>query len=347
MLTMKRINEITSSEAVLLNGIIELHIETGRPVSSGSLKSALGIAMSSAGIRKIMHTLEEKGYLRKPHVSAGRVPTDLGYRVYVDGLRARQPLSRTVTEEIRRRIRRDWQDVRDVMFKTSCLLGELTSYMGIMMSVFKAFHIVKQLRIVQLEGRRGLVVLTLEPNEERKLFIDFPKDYHASVLARATQIINERVAGYPLEEARERLEEYLKISAGIEREIAGIVSAEADFLFDWIYDLRYYFKGSEEDIKLPELNNVNILKNLVRLMGTRSLMLELLKSRVDSDVLVTIGREHDDLGLEDFSLITHRFEAGECGGVLGILGPTRMSYRKVLSILDKLAEELQRIDLRG
>lgn len=343
---MKRSRDATPSEIALLKNVVDLYVKTGHPVSSSSLKFSYRLRASTAGIRKVMHGLEEKGYLQKPHVSAGRVPTDIGYRFYVDEIRTFKPLGDKIVEEIRSKIRRDWNDVRDVMYRTSRLLGELTNYMGIMLGIFHSHRTVKKLHIVQLEGEKGLIVLTLVPYVERKLFIDFPKRYPVHVIERAVQIINERIAGNPLEEAQERLEGFLKSGAGIEREIAEIVSAEAEYLFDWAYDLRYYFKGFIEQIDIPELNDIHTLQNLVRLMGERSRMLRLLKSRCEEDVVVTIGSENEEEGLEEFSVVTRRFDAGACGGVLGILGPTRMSYQMVLSILNRMAEELHQIEIK-
>ncbi len=215
------------------------------------------------------------------------------------------------------------------------------------MGIFDSQWVVRRLQIIQLEGGKGLAVLTLIPHEERKLIIDFPKRYPASVIDRSVQIINERIASYPLEEAQERLDEYLRSGGGAEREIAEIISAEAEYLFDWVYDLKYHFKGFEEQLAIPELNNTKTLQNLVRIMGERSIMLKVLKNRFEDDVSVTIGHENEEEGLEDFSLVTRRFDAGMCGGILGILGPTRMSYHMVLSILKRMAEELQRLELKG
>jgi heat-inducible transcriptional repressor len=108
------------------------------------------------------------------------------------------------------------------------------------------------------------------------------------------------------------------------------------------YNITYAFRGNDRALTFPELSDTKVLRNLVRIMGERSLMLRVMKNRMEHECLVTIGRENELEELEDFSVITHRFTAGECEGLLGILGPTRMSYRLVLSILRKMAEELHR-----
>ena len=339
-------SNVTLYEFDMLKDVVDLYIQTGQPVSSRVLKAVYRLNVSTAKIRNILHRLEERGYLFKPHVSSGRIPSDLGYRVYVDGIKAYNPLSRRLTDEIERKIGQDWNDIRDVMSRTSRLLGELTNYMGLIMGVFHSSSIVERLRIIQLERNRGLVVLTLVPDRERRVYVAFPKRYQSNILDRAEQIINERIAGHPLERAPERLESFLRESAGIEREIAEIVTAEAEYLFDWPYDLKYYFKGFEHSTEIPELTDSRTLQRLVKFMGERALMLRVMKNRLGHELMVTIGRENEVEELADFSIVTQSFTTSDCGGLIGILGPTRMAYSRILSLLKRMAEELHHVQIK-
>lgn len=334
--------DISKPEREILKKLVDLYIDTGRPVSSQMLKRHYCLAASSAHIRKVLHVLEEKGFLYKPHVSSGRVPSDTGYRLYVDDIRSISHVSGRIVEEIRRRIGQEYNDIRDVMQRTSQLLGEITHYMGFMLGVFNFFSIIEKLRIVQLEGDIGLVVLTLQPQQERRVHIRFPKRYMPHIIDRAVDIINERIAGYSLAEAPDRLDTVLKSGIGIEREIAEAVRGEAEYLFDCAYDLRYSLKGFGKSIDLPELEDPRVLRNLVRIMGERSLLLDVMRNRLKSDMMVTIGRENEFEELEDFSIVTRRFSTTDCSGLLGVLGPTRMSYHLVLALLSATAEELHR-----
>lgn len=334
---------ITPYEIEVLTNIIDMFVATGRPVSSRSLKERYRLDSSSANIRRILHKLEEDGYLFKPHVSAGRMPSDRGYRLYVDRIRTVTPLSYRLMEEIRRKIGKDWDDLRDIMGRTSRLLSELTNYMGLIMGIFYSSVIVEGLKIVQLEGAGGLVILHLKSSAIRKVYVDFPKRYPAYLIDRAVQMINERIADRPLEEAPQKLDIFLRNSEGAELEIVGAISAEGEELFDWAYDIKYYFKGIENLSENPELSDLKILRNLVALMGKRGLILKVLKNRLKHEKLVTIGGENDLEELEGLSIVTRRFRTGDCSGLLGILGPTRMAYRSVLSLLSGMAEELQRV----
>ncbi|MDD3642786.1 MAG: hypothetical protein PHQ19_04905 [Candidatus Krumholzibacteria bacterium] len=334
--------DMTPAESELLDLLVDLHIETGGPVSSRMLRRRYRIPASTAQIRGILHRLEEKGYLYKPHVSAGSVPGDAGFRHYVDGLGDVSAPQRRLAETIRARLGRENEDVRDVMMRTSRLIGELTSCMGLMVGIFGPGGTVERLRIIQHEGSRGLVVLDIRGGRERSVGIDFGRRHRIEIIARAAQIMNERIAGYPVEEAHERLIGYLREGSGAEREIAAAVAAESLYLFSGDCDVEYYFDGMDKSGMNAEFADPRVLTSLVRLMGRKSLILEALKGRFGRGTIVTIGRENRLGGLEELALVTRALPGGACEGLLGVIGPMRMSYRLVLSLLDGTARELQR-----
>lgn len=338
--------EINLFQMVVLKNVIELYIETGRPVSSRTLKSRFRLGQSSAKIRNTLHELEEMGLLFKPHVSAGRIPTDRGYRRYVDELDKPGPLSRDLIDRIRYKIGRDRGDIRDLMLRTSRMLGEFTQCMGLMMGIFHSYGDVERLRIAQLEGNAAMVIINIEGGADRKVYVDFPKRYRPHIVDRAVQIINERISGYPLEEAHERLESYMKECTGTDRDITARIAAEADLLFDTPYDIRYHFDALTAVADSPEMNNPKILQRLVRLMGERSLMLSIMRERMNDGIMITIGRENPMSELRDFSIITKNFRGEDCDGLFGVLGPTRMSYKLVLSLLNSLGIELEDTEAR-
>lgn len=339
--------DISPNEIKMLNYIVDLYIGTGKPVSSRVIKRHYRLGDSTANIRKILHELEQRGLLFKPHISAGRVPTDLGYRTYVDNIRTISRLNRLAVDTIRLRIGQEWSDIKDLMSRTSRLLSEMTSYMGLIMGLFVSSSVVGKLRIVQLDGHRGLILLSLYPDHERRIYVEMPKRYPPRVIERAVQIINERIAGYSLEEAPERLAGFLRDGAGVEKEIAEVVSREADYLFDWPFNLSYCYIGFENPTEQPELSNPRILQNLVKIMGERHFMLDAMRRRLGDEVSITIGSENELRELNDFSLVTRKFHMSDYDGLLGILGPTRMHYSHVLSLLVKMAEELHRLQIKG
>lgn len=329
-------------ESLMLKRVVDLYIEIGEPVSSKALKRKYRLSESTANIRNILHSLEEKGYLYKPHVSAGRMPTDAGYRFYVDNLGDYDDLGRDVLVKIKDQIGRDLGDLRDLMLKTSRLLGELTSYMGIMMGVYHDYGRITRLEIVQGEGSKGLVLVFLSSGMRRSISMDFKKRYPNHTLYRANQIINERISGSPVDEALDRLNELINESAGTEREITQSISVRARNLFDWPYDLKYYLDDNYFSSGIAELRDPLVLRRLVTIMGKRNLMLDLMRERMGEGFLVTIGKENTISELRDFSIVTQNFGEKKCLGILGVLGPTRMSYKRVLPLLKQMVLELNR-----
>jgi heat-inducible transcriptional repressor len=152
--------------------------------------------------------------------------------------------------------------------------------------------------------------------------------------------MNERISGCSLDEAETRLAECGRELAGAEREIALIVAGESWYLFGGDYDLEYYFGRMEPTGDMPELQDPRMLRALVTLMGEKELMLGVLRKRIGRGVMVTIGEENDIDELKRFSVVTRAIPKGRCEGLLGVLGPTRMSYRSVLSLLEGMAGEL-------
>ena len=340
-------SDLSPNEIKMLNNVVELYIGTGVPVSSRMIKRFYRLEESTANIRKILHNLEERGLIYKPHVSSGRVPADLGYRLYVDSIKTVSPMGGMVVDSIRTRIGQEWGDVRDLMSRTSRLLSELTNYMGLIMGIFAEGSIVKRLHLMQLDGGRGLLRLSLFPRDERRVYVELPKQYPVRIVERTMQIINERIAGYPLEEAPARLAAFLRDGAGLEKEIAEVVFRETEYLFDWPFDLSYCFLGFEKKKELLELSDPRILQNLVRIMGEQHLMINAMKRRLGDETTITIGKENEMDELSDFSLVTRKFHIGNYDGLLGVLGPTRMQYDRVLSLLAGMAEELQQLEIKG
>jgi len=212
--------------------------------------------------------------------------------------------------------------------------------MGMMMGVFHSYGFITRLEVLQNEGTRGLVILKLSSGMRRSMYVEFPKRYPSYVLSEANRIINERIAECPLGEAVERLKVFIKESAGLEREITECVANEANNLFDWPYDLKYYIGDMNLPQYVPEFQDPVVLQNLVTIMGQRELMLNIMKKRMCQNFTITIGSENKTFELNNFSVVTRSFGKQNNKGLLGIVGPTRMSYKLVFPILNRMAKEL-------
>jgi heat-inducible transcriptional repressor len=335
--------EVTPLESQILSSVVSMYIDTGKPVSSKMLKKRYRLSSSPANIRAILARLESKGYLYKPHVSAGRVPSDAGYRLYVDRIDRLGRPARRVIERLRSRMVRDRRDIREIMNSTSRLISELTSCVGMMAGVFSQGGRVGKLEVIMREGRRALVILRTEDGRERIAEVEMKRRYTPRVVERATQAINERIAGCRLDEAAARLEGCARECAGTDRDIAKTIVGESEYLFGGRYTLEYYLRSTGVIEEIPEMQNPQILRSLVTIMGEKNLMLRTMKNRFGRGVIVTIGAENEIDELKKFSVVTRSIPAGRFEGLVGVLGPTRMSYRSIMSLLDGLAREM--IDL--
>lgn len=337
---MKALNDVTPVESGMLRSVVDLFVETGKPVSSKMLKKRYRLHTSSANIRAILARLESRGLLYKPHISAGRVPSDAGYRLYVDEIGRIGRPARRVIDQLKTRVGHDRGDMRGMMTITSRLISELTNCVGLMVGVFGPGGRVGSLEMIQREGNRALVILRTEDGRERMAEVEMNRRYKPRVIDRALQIINERITGCPLVEAATRLAGCAREFTGPDREIAGVMAGESDYLFGGTYDLEYYLRRTDSTDDIPELQDPRILRSLVTIMGEKSLMLRVMKNRIGRGVMVTIGEENEIEELKDFSVVTRAIPAGRCEGLLGVLGPTRMSYRSVMALLDGMAREL-------
>jgi heat-inducible transcriptional repressor len=337
---MEIMSSIGDYDSEMLTRVIDLYISTGKPVSSRKLREMYNLNVSTAKIRMILHHLEESGLLYKPHISSGRMPTDLGYRVYVNEIKGENYISRRFIEMIATKIRKDWFDVREVMTRTSRLLSDLTNYMGLVMGKFTPSLIVEGIKIYRKESNRGIVVIKLKKMEKKVIHIEFARRYPARVIDYAVQMVNENVVGYPMEEAVDRLRFLTGHRVGDESEITKIISREMDQLFSSSIDLMYHFENNPDQIATLELNEPKALKNLVRIMGERTLLIDLMMRRMKEELMVTIGSENELKEFENFSIVTKKFTTPVGEGLLGVLGPTRMSYGMVMELLRCFAEQL-------
>ena len=202
---MMAINDVTSVESGMLHSVVDLYVKARKPVSSRMLKKRYRLQSSSANIRAILNRLESRGLIYKPHVSAGRVPSDAGYRLYVDGIGRIGRPERRVIEQLKSRMGRNRGDIRRIMATTSRLISELTNCVGLMVGVFGPGGRVGRLEMIQREGNRALVILRTEDNRERMVEVEMDRRYRPRVIDRAVQIINERIEGCSLDEVPARL----------------------------------------------------------------------------------------------------------------------------------------------
>ena len=339
--------QLNEREQAVLEALVELFVRDAGPVSSGHLQSELPLSVSSATIRNVLHRLEEKGLLHQPHTSAGRVPTPLGYRLYVESyLRpARLPgrLVRRIQEELAQE--HTQQGIQNVLQRVSHLLAALSSNVGFGVAIedHQAAHI-ERIEMVQLEHGKLLVVVTLDDGMVRTCMLPREGRVSRRALELAENMLNRIVVDCTPAEARRRLEEVLEYGSDEANAIARAIVQEKEHIFKDAARREVHLDGATQIMGQPEFQDPEYLRQLVRILDRPQGLSDLLAEQgADANPVITIGVESDHEKLP-FSLVSATYNIGGWEGHIGILGPMRMRYALALALVHNVADTLASLD---
>lgn len=341
---------LSERERRVLDAIIQSYVETAEPVGSRTLARRFGLGVSPATIRNAMSDLEVKGYLSHPHTSAGRVPTDLAYRLYVDSLMRFPALSARQAERLREDLVAEGSAISAVIRRTAQALSVLTQELGVAVAPALDTVVLERLELITASSERLLLVLTLRSGAARTVFVEVPGTLHAEVVARISVVLNERLAGLTLREIRQTLPERVRDSAATpaESELLDIFVATGDQIFDLpSIEVDAVVLGRTSVLaEQPEFASGPKMRELIELTERRDVLRKVLETRSNSvGLTVTIGGENESRSLSALTLVTAPYRSGPLSGVIGVLGPTRMPYEKVVAVVEytsKLVGDLLR-----
>lgn len=330
--------ELSERERQVLEAVIRSYVETAEPAGSRTISRRFGLGISPATIRNTMSDLEEKGFLFHPHTSAGRIPTDKAYRVYVDGLMRLEPLALPERERLAEEIGERGSAIETILRRAAQSLGVLTQELGVALGPRLDQTILHRLELVRMNSERLILVLTLRGGAVRTIFIEIAGEIADEAIAEVQQVLNGRLAGLSLAEIRTSLAARLRDATGASgaSELLNIFVQEGDTLFD--------VSSTEEDsvmlgqasllVDKPEFASGERMKQLIALTETRTQLASLLRQRTATQgVSITIGDEHGSQLLGGLTLVTAEYKAGSLSGVIGVIGPTRMPYEKVIALV--------------
>ncbi|MGW8367428.1 MAG: heat-inducible transcriptional repressor HrcA [Gammaproteobacteria bacterium] len=322
----------------LLRVLIERYIRDGQPVGSRTLSKESGLDLSSATIRNVMSDLEEIGFLVSPHTSAGRVPTAKGFRFFVDTLLRLQPVGRTELQELRKQIGGEISDSQSLAATTSNLLSSLTRLAGLVTLPKDAHCTLRQLEFLPLSERRILAIMVVNSHEVQNRVLHVDRDYDAEELVRAGNYLNEKFAGLELDEVRRRLlEELRQTREDMNRLMLDAISmAQRALEEDQKAELEYVLAGETNLMGLQELSDVDKLRQLFKVFNEKRDLLRLLDRTVSAQgVQIFIGEESEYNVFGECSVVAAPYTRdGKVVGVLGVIGPTRMPYERVIPVVD-------------
>jgi heat-inducible transcriptional repressor len=335
------IPELNDRERRVLEAVIRTYVQTAEPAGSRTLSRRYGLGVSPATIRNTMSDLEEKGFLFHPHTSAGRVPTDMAYRVYVDSLMRLPPPPVDEPERVRlhEQIARGGSAIETIIARAAQSLGVVTQELGVALGPRLDEAVLQGLELIRLSSERMLMVLTLKAGMVRTVFVEVPGEIADAALAHVSLVLNERLAGLSLAEIRGSLGTRLRDASGGggTRELLNIFVQEGEQLFDTpmpARDTTVVLGQASVLAEQPEFANAPEMRRLIELTETPERLGDVLRRRhTTQGISVTIGDEHADPRLARFTVVTAEYRAGALAGVIGVIGPTRMPYDKVVSLV--------------
>ncbi len=331
------LEDLTDREIRVLEAVIQVYIETAEPAGSQTVAQRFPLGVSSATIRNTMSELEDKGFLYHPHTSAGRIPTDRAYRWYVDNVTRLAPPSSEDQRLIQAELSPSRSAVEEILRRAAQVLGVLTQELGV--AVAPAFDavVLEKLDLVQVSSDRLLLVFHLKSGSVRTIFVQVPGRMAVEVVQRVAQILNERLAGHTLQDIRTTLSERLRDAGPTdhERELLNIFLEEGEEIFGLPSGPESVVLGSAQMLAgQPEFATSGRIRDLLALTERRDLLQSALSARRTAGLTITIGGENNDSRLTGFTLVTSSYRSGDLCGVIGVIGPTRMPYDKIVGLVD-------------
>ena len=323
---------------ILLKTLVEHYISDGQPIGSRTLLQHSGLDVSPATIRNVMSDLEQLGFITSPHTSAGRVPTQKGYRLFVDSLLTVQPLGNQAVQQLKSGLSSPNQ--HDLIASAADMLSQLTQFAGLVMIPKRKRLAFKHLEFLPLSETRILVIIVTSDGNVQNRIILTDKPYSSGELTQASNYFNSHYAGQTFEEVQQDLHSELKQMQG---DMNRLMSAALDASSRQGDKDEVIIAGERNLLQVDELStNVTSLRKLFELFERRTSLMQLLdNSQRAEGIQIFIGGESGYLALDECSMVTAPYQAdGQVVGTLGVIGPTRMAYERVIPIVDVTAKLL-------
>ncbi len=332
--------ELEGREKLILDAIIKQYINQAEPIGSRTISKKIDLPLSPATIRNIMADLEEKGFLHHPHTSAGRIPTDRGYRYYVDNILKKHTRKKTKKKGLE--LLSNLHEREDLMEETCKILSFLSKYVGIAISPRITELRMKHMDFISLGPHRILVVFISETGLVFDRIIEVKEPYTEQELSMMHQFVNENYGHLNIVQIREKLMELVSE----ERMLYKTLSDSINLLSEEISKSQvesFYLQGHSNILKHPEFADLQKIKSLFNALEEKIKLIRLLDKCIDYEgVQVTIGTENEDLDIRGCSIVMARYRMGSrINGVLGVIGPTRMRYPEVIELVGSAATILE------
>lgn len=336
---------LTDRQLLILQVIIDEFIETAQPVGSRSLSGKEDLPYSAATIRNEMADLEKMDFLKKTHSSSGRVPSEKGYRYYVDYLIVPE-IKKNDMKKINNIIHKGFFEMEQMIQTSAEMLSELTNYTAIALGPEMFETKLRQMQIVSLSAHSAVAILITNTGHVEHRSFTIPEEMNSSDLEKMVNILNDRLKGIPI----------IELHNVFNMEIVNLLKMyiyDFDRTYDYLYNIffnednenpvKLYIKGKSNILMQPEFNDVDKIRAFYTMMDNEDALANLLKN-TKQGIRVKIGKENKIEAINDLSLITasYHLDKGQ-GGAIALLGPTRMEYGRAIALMESLSKELNKL----
>jgi len=348
VLTYDEEGNLTDREKQVLQQIIHSYVLSARPVGSRYISKHSDLGLSPASIRNIMAELEERGFIDHPHTSSGRIPTDKGYRYYVDTLMQIDRLTSREKAIIRRVVKKKSEAKLAEILKDS---NKILSYISHLLAVISLPRIqtgkLNRIDLIPLSSNRIMIILAIESGLVKTMQFELNCVINQKQLTEITSFLNNRLAGLTLKEIRKTLVERVKTAANDKTGIIRLFIDRAQNLFSDTLDRdQVIINGVKSIIHQPEFEKAENLRSIIELVEDEQVIIHVLESQQQqlepNTVTIAIGAENEEDRMKDYSFISTRYMFGNVTGTVGIIGPKRMNYSKLVALVDYLGSTISK-----
>jgi heat-inducible transcriptional repressor len=336
--------DLNEREKEILKYVISDFISNAIPVASRQIVKDHDLGLSPATIRNTLADLEDRGYVTHPHTSAGRIPTDKGYRFFVDWLMEIEQISSHEKGGIKKAFENAVQ-TDEILHQTAKLLGTISHQLGIVSGPHLKSSIMERLELIAVSSNRLLIILTVKSGIVKTITMEAQTVLSPESLVYIARLLNERLGGLTLETIRDTFADRVKDFQHEHPELLNIFIRAADKIFDDAKEReKLHIGGTSFLIEQPEFDKPENMRTMIELINNEGVLIHVLESHEplaeDKGVAISIGDEHGEENLKNYSIIVSTYRAGSVMGSIAIIGPKRMNYPKVVPLVNYIAGEV-------
>ncbi|MEN1759748.1 heat-inducible transcriptional repressor HrcA [Anoxynatronum sibiricum] len=329
---------LNDRKLMILQAIVRDYIESAEPVGSRSLSKKYDLGISPATIRNEMADLEELGYILQPHTSAGRVPSDKGYRLYVDQLMEIKQTADKNRVKIKTELLRQYNELEQLLQYTSRLLSEFTSYTSIVLAPQVKKSRLKQIKLTRIDDAHLLAIFVTNTGLIQNPVFRVPPNLTGDDLEKIANFLNQKFAGMPLEEIETQLVQTLQTELAQFHSTVHDIMPEMFRALEQMSDISLYLSGTTNIFNFPEFSDLTRAKDFLTLMEEKQVISRMITDPGGGQLKITIGSENQVQRARECSIVSATYQVDDQTlGWLGVIGPTRMDYGHVIDVLDQMS----------